>query len=71
MGLFSKKDTTQPISEEQRVEQAYLAGMTTLRDLIAPSSLEMLIIFVSALNLVELYMFTAIHARFTLAGLVL
>lgn len=40
MGLFSKKDTTQPISEEQRVEQAYLAGMTTLRDLIAPSSLE-------------------------------
>lgn len=40
MGLFSKKDTAQPISEEQRVEQAYLAGMTTLRDLIAPSSLE-------------------------------
>ena len=40
MGLFSKKTTQQPIPEEQRVEQAYLAGMTTLRDLIAPSSLE-------------------------------
>ncbi len=40
MGLFSKKTTAQPIPEEQRVEQAYLAGMTTLRDLIAPSSLE-------------------------------
>ena len=40
MGLFSKKTTQQPIPEEQRVEQVYLAGMTTLRDLIAPSSLE-------------------------------
>lgn len=40
MGLFSKKTNQQPLPEEQRVEQAYLAGMTTLRDLIAPSSLE-------------------------------
>ncbi len=40
MGFFNKKPANQAISEEQRVEQTYLAGMTTLRDLIAPSSLE-------------------------------
>lgn len=44
MGLFSKKKS-QPaanstLSEEQQIERAYLAGMTTLRDLIAPSSIE-------------------------------
>lgn len=41
MGLFNKKTANQqPLTEEQRLEQAYLAGMTTLRDLIAPSSIE-------------------------------
>lgn len=39
MGLFSKKQP-QPEVQVQTIEQAYLAGMTTLRDLIAPSSIE-------------------------------
>lgn len=44
MGLFSKKKSqsaaNSTLSEEQQIERAYLAGMTTLRDLIAPSSIE-------------------------------
>lgn len=46
MALFGKKDNAVDVAEQQRareqqeIEQEFLRGITTLRDLIAPSSLE-------------------------------
>ncbi len=41
MGLLAKKPKTAPVmTDEERVKQAFLEGLTTLRDLVAPSSIE-------------------------------
>ncbi len=41
MGLFNKKPpANQPLTEEERRKKAFLEGLTTLRDMIAPSSIE-------------------------------
>jgi len=74
---MAKQKSAVDIAAEQRareqaeVEQAFLKGVSTLRDLIAPSSIEIHASYLGlAQNMAERYTYMAILVLSTLVGLV-